>query len=106
MVKPNQKGLWRQGLIHEEFRKARLRLISTELDLALTFCQVALSTSNRDRREANISHARTAYTAAKRYACRMDLTTLENEGIADQLDHLGEALSRLNCDLNLWATFR
>lgn len=108
MVKANQpkKALWRQDVIAEELRKARLRFISTELGLARTFCQVALSTSNRDRREANISHARSAYTAAKRYACQMDLTTLENERIADQLHHLGEALSQLSCDLTLWATFR
>ena len=77
----------------------RFGFICTELDLAITFCQIALSTRDHDRFERNISNAQSAYTAAKHFMAATDLSVSQRKKIREQLVQLDELLGQLNCDL-------
>lgn len=48
-------------------QEAKYRFILTELDLAITFCDVALGSSDRARYERNTVNARQAYKAATHF---------------------------------------
>src|SRR5215467_1881366 len=48
-------------------KEAKFRFILTELDLAITFCDVALSSSDRVRSKRNTLNARQAYKAATHF---------------------------------------
>jgi len=54
----------RQTRLRERQDAIRCLLVATELDLAITFCQVAATTKYPDRYKRNIANAREAYSAA------------------------------------------
>jgi hypothetical protein len=56
---------WIMGRVGYE--EARYRFILTELDLAITFADIALSSGDSDTRHRNIGHARLAYDSATRH---------------------------------------
>src|SRR5215472_1540598 len=47
----------RQARLRERQDAIRSQLVATELDLAMTFCQVAANTKSQDRYERNIANA-------------------------------------------------
>ena len=52
--------------LRKESAAVGARFVEVELDLAITFCQVALAADNRDKFQRNIAHARSAYKTATR----------------------------------------
>lgn len=50
--------------LRDDYDALRLQFIDTELDLAITFCQIALSADSREKAERNLAHARRASQAA------------------------------------------
>jgi hypothetical protein len=56
--------IWLMG--RAGYEEARYRFILTELDLAITFANVALSSHDSDTRLRNMGHAQQAYDSAAR----------------------------------------
>lgn len=50
-----------------DFRKAKRRFILTELDLALTFCHIAMTTDDQFKRRRNVGNAEQALDAANHF---------------------------------------
>jgi hypothetical protein len=98
-------ALWRQYLMdiarrHEELKRtheaAKFRFIVTELDLAITFCQMAISADTETKAIRNAEHARRAHEAAARF---LDDATLERAmaaEIRERMAQLGPMLQELN----------
>jgi|ERR1700741_4434946 hypothetical protein len=78
-----------------------VKFVEIELDLAITFCEVALSTDNRDKFERNIANARDAYKSATK-----SLERIRKNGdswgsqITTKLAHLKELLAQMQPDSN------
>jgi len=53
-----------QAKIRQRQEAIRFQLVATELDLAITFCEVAMTTNDPARFDRNISNAQQAYAAA------------------------------------------
>ena len=53
-----------QAQLVEQQDAIRSKVIATELDLAITFCQVAATTKDPARYDRNIANAQEAYSAA------------------------------------------
>ena len=53
-----------QAQLVEQQDAIRSQLVATELDLAITFCQVAATTKDPARYDRNIANAHEAYSAA------------------------------------------
>jgi hypothetical protein len=93
------KNLWHHQLkLQEDSRRIRFGFISTELDLAITFCEVALGTRNHEKFERNVANAQRAYIAARHFMDDRDLTIFERDRIREQVIHLDELLGQLNGD--------
>ena len=63
-----------QRTIGEMYRHLCYEIIMTELDVAITFCQIAATTDNELRQQGSKVNAATAYTAAVAYMRRAGLT--------------------------------
>jgi len=50
----------------------QVEFVLTELDMSITFCQIALSTDNPFRRARNIENARKGYAVALRFSQTSD----------------------------------
>ena len=63
-----------QAKLRKQCEASRLQLVSTEIDLAITFCKVAATTNDLARSERNIANAEQAYTSASYYfgSCKQD----------------------------------
>jgi hypothetical protein len=74
---------------------ARVDFVLSELDLGATFCEVALSTQDKETRERNIRNARKAYNSALRFMqglspgsageARIEEKTLRLQGLFERL---------------------
>jgi hypothetical protein len=81
--------------IREEHEAARFNFISTELDLALTFCRIALSSADPGKHERNAYYAEHAYSAASYFLGRSDLSARERNEIEKKIGGLEELLEEL-----------
>jgi hypothetical protein len=66
----------------------RHRFISAELDLALTFVRISQSTSDEERSERNLDHARKAVEVARKYLGETNLTATMREELVEKLQKL------------------
>jgi len=86
-----------QARLREQQEALRSQLVATELDLAITFCQVAATTKDAARYERNIANALEAFYAAVYFLnCNHLKSTLDLE-IKEKLlrlDFLLESLER------------
>jgi hypothetical protein len=74
----------------------RLQFVSTELDLAITFCQLALATQDSHKAERNTANARRAFTAASRMLDTSPREPKSNPEIDEKLRRLEELFSDLD----------
>jgi hypothetical protein len=56
-----------------DYEALQLEFITIELDLALTFCEIAVTTSDEERTQRNLQHARLAYEVAKKFLAKATL---------------------------------
>ena len=56
-----------QAELRQKRDASRLQLVSTEIDLAITFCEVAATTNDQARSDRNIAKAEQAYISANYY---------------------------------------
>src|SRR5215472_18827428 len=69
-----------QARLRQRYDANSCQLIATELDLAITFCQVAATTNDPARYDRNIANAKEAHSAALYFlGCNHLKSTLEAE---------------------------
>ena len=84
-----------QARLRERQDALRSQLVATELDLAITFCQVAATTKDAARYERNIANALEAFYAAVYFLdCNHRKRTLDVE-IKEKLLRLDSLLASL-----------
>ena len=78
------------------FNATGAQFVLTELDLAITFCEVALTTSDSYRVGRNAENAQRALNAASRFQHRVRLRPDEQQQVTEKTSHLQSLLHRLN----------
>jgi hypothetical protein len=74
---------------------AHIDFVLSELDLGATFCEVALSTRDKETKERNIRNARKAYTSALHFLQRLSLGNAEETRIEEKALRLKGLFERL-----------
>jgi hypothetical protein len=67
----HKKVIGESSRLREELNRTTADFISTELDLALTFCSIAGSTEDRAKFERNLENAQRARDAARKYSAEL-----------------------------------
>lgn len=80
-----------QAQLRQKCEAARLDLVSAELDLAITFCKVAATTTDQGRAARNIANAEEAYASAFYYLNGNAITS----EVEEKLRYLQSLLSNL-----------
>jgi len=75
---------------HEDLK---LQFIDTELDLAITFCQIALSAAEPDKAERNVTNAYRAYEGAVQWL--NGTNAQHNHEIGEKMRRVEELLADL-----------
>ena len=86
---------WRQIYV-----AGRFQLVSTELDLAITFCAVAATKNDQTRSERNIANAERAYASATHHLSG-DLKACQNSEIREKLTRLESLLAGFGRGIHL-----
>jgi hypothetical protein len=79
-----------------ENARAQAQFLTTELNLASTFCDIAWSAKEPERRKKSAQNARTAYEAALRFLRGKNLPEEEMAGIMEQLRQVEQNLACLD----------
>jgi hypothetical protein len=83
--------------LREDHEALRFQFISTELDLAITFCQMALTTNDRGKAERNAANAHRAYQAASH---RLETPTIFGPQSSPEIDRKIRQLEQLLMDVD------
>jgi len=83
-----------QPWLREQHDAARYQLVCTELDLAITFCQVAATTNDPARYERNIANAQEAHAAAVYFLNCNHLESTQRCEINEKLQQLITLLAK------------
>jgi len=87
--------------LHKELLSTETRFISTEIDLGVTFCSVAESSKDEERKQRNIANAKKAWETASHFIATFDLPDDVRQDLAEKLAMLEHALARIDnghCD--------
>lgn len=88
--------LGQQARILEERQKlARAEFIEVELDLAITFSQIALSSGDREKIERNQGHAQEAHDSALRFLDTSKIGEPLKKNLEEKLEHLQKLLDEV-----------
>ena len=71
--------------IKQNHEALKLQFVMTELEMAITFCQVARSTENESTARRNINNAKRAYEAAEKALQGIPLNEAESLEIGEQM---------------------
>lgn len=82
------------GLL-QQHKAVRFNFITAELGLAMTFCQLAVSTHSDESARRNVGNARRAYATAKRAFKGAHLDATMNREIMRQINLLKPVLGKL-----------
>lgn len=82
--------------LRDEHEAARFQFISTELDLALTFCRIALSSDDTAKHKRNAHYAEQAYVVAERFLDNSDLSPHDSREIQTKIASLESLLDELH----------
>lgn len=80
----------------ERQESLKLQFIHSELDLALTFCQVAGTTGNRETAGRNTENARRAYEVADTLSTGAALRVADRQEVEGKLTQLQGMLAHLD----------
>ena len=90
----------------DKFRSTSAAFVVTELDLAITFCEIALSTTNLNRVERSVTDARRAYSSALKFTARMREYGTEQPHearVAEKLKQLDSLFAEIERKQESWA---
>lgn len=88
-------NLERQRL-EERQKLLRAEFVEVELDLAVTFCQIALSSGESEKMERNKAHAEEAFESAMRFLKTAEAREPLKERIEEKLAHLRGLLDEVH----------
>ena len=92
----NAQNLEQQREILESRQKAvRGEFIQAELDLAITFCQIALSSGDREKIERNEAHAQEAHESALKFLGTTQTADAVKKELEEKLEHLQNLLEEI-----------
>ena len=81
--------------IRDQFDETRFNFISSELDLAITFSQVAATSEEHARSERNARNAQKAYNAANRFLEEAPLNQAQRQEIQDKVTLLQKLFAKV-----------
>jgi hypothetical protein len=81
--------------MNQEHHQVKFEFIIAELDLAITFCNIADSAGSGVKSERNLGHAARAFETAVRCAQNADLTLEMRQQINERIDRLNPRLHDL-----------
>ncbi len=82
--------------LEEKQRFVKAEFVEVELDLAVTFCQIALSTGNLEKLERNEGHAEQAYQSALHFLNTVEAPEALKKRIQDKLARLQTMLEEVH----------
>jgi hypothetical protein len=85
----------KQMELRDIFDETRFQFVSSELDLAITFCQAAISSTQTARYERNARNANKAYRAARHFLHEKELTKTQRRDIQDKVERLNDLQRKL-----------
>ena len=85
----------KQAELKESYDAARFQFINSELDLAITFCQIAVSSEDRSKAERNAQHAQKAYHSANHFLNDTELTKTQRQEIKEKIERLNHLLEKI-----------
>jgi len=81
--------------LRSRMETALAQFVYTELDLALTFCDMALSTRDSDHAKRRVALAMEAYESAGRYLQELEVAPYVKQQINEKLRQLQKALEQV-----------
>lgn len=81
--------------LRQQVEDQRVTFVLTEIDTGITFCQVALSTSDPEKRSRNIENALIGLRTALRFAQTPERDLRTDDGFRKKLAHLQDLLREL-----------
>jgi hypothetical protein len=85
--------------LREKFEDNQAQFVMTELETSITFCQLAMSTSDPERMERNIRNAFTGYRTALHFWQTSDYDLGASPMFRERLDRLKALLHQLGKDV-------
>ena len=76
------------------YEEARYRFVLTELDLAITFANVALSSQDSETRQRNIGHAHQAYDSAAGLMNKQPLSMEKERAVQTRIRKLNKLFKK------------
>lgn len=94
-LKANKDARRREGSnLRARQAEATAQFISTEIDLALTFCEMASSSRDEENARRRIDRATEAYESAAHFLKRMKNSPAVKDGIVEKIEELKHAIER------------
>ena len=84
-----------RAVLAEREKLLRAEFINVELELAITFCEIAASTDDAEKSERNMDHARKAYKAAMHFMRTADGSERLKTQIEEKMKRLQSLLNEL-----------
>ena len=82
--------------LEERQKIVRVEFVEVELDLAVTFCQIALSSGESEKIERNKAHAEEAFESAMHFLNTAEAPEPLKERIEEKLAHLRGLLDQVH----------
>ena len=82
-------------ILEERQKLARAEFIQVELGLAITFCQIALSSGDREKIERNETHAQEAHASALRFLSTAQMSEPFKTQLEGKIEHLQKLLDEV-----------
>jgi hypothetical protein len=83
----------------QKVAEGKAEFVSTELQTAIVFCEVALSADNPERRARNIENALKGYQTALHFSQALEHDLKNDCGFQEKLADLKDLLRELGCDV-------
>src|SRR5215472_14857130 len=84
----------RRERLEQDHDLAKFHFIATELDMALTYCEIAITTNDENKAELTAEYAKQAYEAARRFLPGARLAPQMNQEIDERLTRLQPLIQR------------
>jgi hypothetical protein len=85
----------RREQLERDHDAAKFHFIATELDMALTFCEMAIRADNEHKAARTAEYAKQAYESAKRFLPGAHLAPRMNQEIQEKLKRLRPILRQV-----------
>ncbi|HEU5410116.1 MAG TPA: hypothetical protein VFU57_03780 [Candidatus Acidoferrales bacterium] len=82
-------------VLEEKQKLVRAEFVQVELDLAITFCQIALSSGDEQKIERNEAHAAEAHESAMHFLSTAQIAESLRKEIGGKLEYLQKLLREL-----------